>query len=87
MAPATPSFARKAKDIRAIAEQYKIDDPYAIIDSPANELPEYRARDAAAERGRAFLSPGGEGEIITWNAPVQQDGAGNVVAFDPGSPL
>ena len=74
------------KDIRAIAEQYKIDDPYAIIDSPANELPDIAPETLLPSGARLFI-PGGEGEIITWNAPVQQDGAGNVVAFDPGSPF
>lgn len=74
------------KDIRAIAEQYKIDDPYAIIDSPANELPDIAPETLLPSGARLFV-PGGEGEIITWNAPVQQDSAGNVVAFDPGSPF
>jgi len=76
----------QSKDIRAIAEQYKIDDPYAIIDSPANELPDIAPETLLPSGTRLFI-PGGEGEIITWNAPVQQDGAGNVVAFDPGSPF
>ena len=75
----------QSKDIRAIAEQYKVDDPYAIIDSPANELPDIAPETLLPSGTRLFI-PGGEGEIITWNAPVQQDGAGNVVAFDPGSP-
>lgn len=74
------------KDIRAIAAQYKVDDPYAIIDSPANELPDIAPETLLPSGTRLFI-PGGEGEIITWNAPVQQDGAGNVVAFDPGSPF
>ena len=76
----------QSKDIRAIAEQYGIDDPYAIIDSPANELPDIAPETLLPSGARLFI-PGGEGEIITWNAPVQQDGAGNVVAFDPGSPF
>ena len=75
----------QSKDIRAIAEQYKIEDPYAIIDSPANELPDIAPETLLPSGTRLFI-PRGEGEIITWNAPVQQDGAGNVVAFDPGSP-
>ena len=75
----------QSKDIRAIAAQYKVDDPYAIIDSPANELPDIAPETLLPSGTRLFI-PGGEGEIITWNAPVQQDGAGNVVAFDPGSP-
>jgi len=76
----------QSKDIRAIAAQYKVDDPYAIIDSAANELPDI-APDTLLPSGTRLFIPGGEGEIITWNAPVQQDGAGNVVAFDPGSPF
>ena len=74
----------QSKDIRAIAAQYGVDDPYAIIDSPANELPDI-APETLLPSGTRLFVPGGEGEIITWNAPVQQDGAGNVVAFDPGS--
>ena len=74
------------KDIRAIAEQYQIDDPYAIIDSPANELPDIAPETLLPSGARLFI-PGGAGEIITWNAPVQQDSAGNVVAFDTGSPF
>ena len=76
----------QSKDIRAIAAQYKVDDPYAIIDSPANELPDIAPETLLPSGARLFI-PGGEGEIITWNAPVEQDGAGNVVAFDPGSPF
>ncbi len=76
----------QSKNIRAIAEQYGIDDPYAIIDSPANELPDIAPETLLPSGARLFI-PGGEGEIITWNAPVQQDDAGNVVAFDPRSPF
>ena len=76
----------QSKDIRAIAEQYGIDDPYVIIDSPANDLPDIAPETLLPSGTRLFI-PGGEGEIITWNAPVQQDDAGNVVAFDPSSPF
>ncbi|MCY3832130.1 MAG: M23 family metallopeptidase [Chloroflexi bacterium] len=76
----------QSKDIRAIAEQYGVEDPYAIIDSAANDLPDIAPETLLPSGTRLFI-PGGEGEIITWNAPVQQDGAGNVVAFDPGSPF
>ncbi len=76
----------QGKDIRAIAEQYGVDDPYAIIDAPANELGDIEPETLLPSGARLFI-PGGEGEIITWNAPVQQDGAGNIVAFDPGSPF
>lgn len=76
----------QSKDIRAIAAQYGVEDPYAIIDSPANDLPDIAPETLLPSGTRLFI-PGGEGEIITWNAPVRQDGAGNVVAFDPGSPF
>ncbi len=76
----------QSKDIRAIAEQYGVDDPYVIIDSPANDLPDIAPETLLPSGTRLFI-PGGEGEIITWNAPVQQDDAGNVVAFDPSSPF
>ncbi len=71
-------------DISAITEKYKIDDPYLIIDSPANDLGDISPETLLPSNTRLFI-PGGEGAPITWNAPVQEDSAGNVVAFDPGS--
>ena len=74
----------QAKDISDIAAQYGIDDPYAIIEAPANELGDI-APETLLPSGKRLFIPGGQGTVITWNAPVEQDGAGNVVAFDPGS--
>ena len=73
-------------DIAAIAAKYGIDDPYAIIDAPANRLADV-SPDFLPPSNAFLFVPGGEGEVITWNAPVQQDSAGNVVAFDPRSPF
>lgn len=73
-------------DIADIAEQYGIDDPYAIIEAPANDLAAVTP-DFLAPSNTFLFIPGGEGAVITWNAPVQQDSAGNVVAFDPSSPF
>ncbi|MCY4146891.1 MAG: M23 family metallopeptidase [Chloroflexi bacterium] len=73
-------------DIAAIAEKYGIDDPYAIIQTPANGLAAVTP-DFLAPSNTFLFIPGGEGSVITWNAPVEQDSAGNVVAFDPGSPF
>ncbi len=75
----------QGKTIRDIAEEYGVDDPFAIIDAPANGLTDVSPETLLPSNYQLFI-PGGEGKVITWNAPVQQDGAGNVVAFDPGSP-
>jgi len=75
----------QAKDIRDIAAQYGVDDPYIIIDAPANAIAGMTPETLLPSNTFLFI-PGGEGAVITWNAPVEQDGAGNVVAFDPGSP-
>ena len=76
----------QGKDIRDIAEQYGVDDPYIIIDAPANNLPGLTPETLLPSNTFLFI-PGGEGGFITWNAPVQQDAAGHVVAFDPASPF
>ena len=75
----------QGKTIRDIAEEYGVDEPYAIIDAPANGLADVAPETLLPSNYLVFI-PGGEGKVITWNAPVQQDSAGNVVAFDPGSP-
>ena len=74
----------QGKDIAAIAAEYGVDDPYAIIDAPANDLAGV-APDFLPPSNTYLFIPGGEGKVITWNAPVQKDSAGNVVAFDPQS--
>ncbi|MYE77655.1 MAG: M23 family metallopeptidase [Chloroflexi bacterium] len=73
-------------DIADIAAQYGIDDPYAIIEAPANNLAAV-SPDFLAPSNTFLFIPGGVGPVITWDAPVEQDSAGNVVAFDPGSPF
>ena len=78
-------LASQGKDIRVIAEQYGIDDPYVIIDAPANDLPEIPP-DTQLPSGTRLFIPGGAGSIITWNAPVEEDAAGNVIAFARGHP-
>ena len=76
----------QGKDIRDIAEQYGVDDPYIIIEAPANNLPGVTPETLLPSNTFLFI-PGGEGGFITWNAPVQQDASGFVVAFDPASPF
>jgi murein DD-endopeptidase MepM/ murein hydrolase activator NlpD len=76
-------LASQGKDITAIAKQYKVDDPYAIIDAPVNGLPDI-SPDTQLPSGTQLFIPGGEGSIITWDAPVEQDSSGNVIAFAPG---
>lgn len=76
-------LATQGKDIRAIAAQYNVDDPYAIIDAAANDLPDIAPETLLPSATFLFI-PGGQGSIITWDAPVEQDAAGNVIAFAPG---
>lgn len=78
-------LASQGKDISAIAEQYGIDDPFAIIDAPANDLPEI-SPDTQLPSGARLFIPGGVGPIITWDAAVEEDASGNVIAFARGDP-
>ncbi len=78
-------IASQGKDISAIAEQYDIADPFLIIDSPANDLPEISPDTQLPSSTRLFI-PGGVGPIITWNAAVEEDASGNVIAFARGHP-
>ena len=78
-------IASQGKDISAIAEQYGIDDPFLIIDAPANDLPEI-SPDTQLPSGTRLFIPGGVGAIITWDAPVEEDASGNVIAFARGHP-
>ncbi len=78
-------LASQGKDISAIAEQYSVDDPFLIIDAPANDLPEI-SPDTQLPSGTRLFIPGGVGSIITWDAPVEEDAAGNVIAFARGHP-
>ena len=74
----------QGKDVREIAAQYGVDDPYIVIEAPANNLPDVSPETLLPSNTHLFI-PGGEGPYITWNAPVEQDSYGNVIAFDPGS--
>lgn len=76
-------LASQGLDIAAIAEQYNVTDPYVIIDSPVNGLPDV-SPDTQLPSGTRLFIPGGTGAIITWDAPVEQDASGNVIAFAPG---
>lgn len=78
-------LASQGKDISAIAEQYGVDDPYIIIDAPANDLPDISPATQLPSGTKLFI-PGGAGSIITWNAPVEEDASGNVIAFARGHP-
>lgn len=78
-------LASQGKDLRAIAEQYGIDDAFQIIDAPANDLPDI-SPDTHLPSGTRLFIPGGVGPIITWNAAVEEDAAGNVIAFARGHP-
>ena len=78
-------LASQGMDISAIAEQYGVDDPYAIIDAPTNDLPELSPETQLPSNTRLFI-PGGMGRIVTWDAPVEEDSSGNIIAFARGDP-
>lgn len=79
--------------IRDIAEYYKVDDPYVVIDSEYNQLKGYTP-DMVPPVGMRVFIPGGTGENINWSPPIVQgtsggSGAGasappNTVSFNAG---
>ena len=75
-------LSSQALSIQAIAERFKITDAYAIIDSQANSIAN-ASPDTLLPSGTQLFIPGGEGEPITWRPPVEEDEAGNVIAFAP----
>lgn len=76
--------------IADIAAEYNIDDPYQVIDSPFNPQLYGRSPDDVLPGGINLFLPGGEGQIIVWNPPVERetDSSGNVVrvSFANGLP-
>ena len=76
--------------ISEIATQYKVDDPYQVIDSIYNNL-FGTSPETVLPSGVTVFIPDGEGEVITWNPVVEReggDGSGNsgFVTFAPGQP-
>lgn len=76
--------------IAEIAAEYNISDPYRVIDSPYNPQLYGRSPDDVLPGGLSLFLPGGEGQIIAWNPPVERetDASGNVVrvSFANGLP-
>ncbi len=81
------------KTIKEWAEQYKVSDPYTIIDSEYNTLPG-ATPDTVPASGSYIFIPGGKGEDITWSPGVTVDSSGDTArqgfvtsfaAGDPGS--
>jgi len=79
------------KTIKEWADQYKVSDPYIIIDSEYNDL-SGATPDTVPASGTYFFIPGGKGEDITWNPGVTVDSSGDkakqgfVTSFAPGDP-
>lgn len=72
----------REETIASIATQYKVEDPYTIIDSPFNygQIPSSTTPDTILPGGMTLFIPGGKGEVITWNAAsVETDASGNVI--------
>lgn len=75
-------YATLEETVGQIATRYKIDDPYAIIDSDYNrgQLPSDVTPTDVLLGGTYLFIPGGEGEVITWDAGTQEtDSSGNIV--------
>jgi murein DD-endopeptidase MepM/ murein hydrolase activator NlpD len=79
------------KTIKEWAEQYKVSDPYIVINSEYNDLPG-ATPDTVPASGTYIFIPGGKGEDITWNPGVTVDSSGDkakqgfVTSFAPGDP-
>ncbi len=79
------------KTIREWAEQYKVSDPYIIINSEYNELPG-ATPDTIPSNGSHIFIPGGKGEDISWSPGVTVDNSGDtarqgfVTSFATGDP-
>jgi murein DD-endopeptidase MepM/ murein hydrolase activator NlpD len=81
----------REETINSIAAQYKVEDPFTIIDSPYNygQLASSISPDDILPGGTNVFIPNGQGEVITWNAAVTEtDANGNVIglSFAPGLP-
>lgn len=72
--------------IAEVADEYNIDDPYAIIDFPSNNL--YgRSPDDVLMGGLNLFLPGGQGPLITWNpgSTIEENADGSyTVSFASG---
>ncbi len=79
-----------SKTIAEIAAEYKITDPYIVLDSEYNDLFGV-APETILPSGSWLFIPGGIGEDITWNPGVTTDESdptrrGFVTSFAPGDP-
>lgn len=78
----------REETIAEIAEQFKITDPFAIIDHPINSDLFGRTPTEILPGGKYLFIPEGEGELITWNPgyDTETDETGRVTAaaFAPG---
>src|SRR5262249_1926766 len=79
------------KTIAEWAAQYKVTDPYSIIDSDYNNL-SGATPDTVPASGTYIFIPGGKGEDISWSPGVTVDSSGDkakqgfVTSFAPGDP-
>ena len=79
----------REETIASIAEEYNIDDPFTIIDSPYNPQLIGRTPSEILPGGTNIFIPGGEGPLIVWNPGYDTDvdeATGQVrgVTFAPG---
>ncbi|MEZ4667091.1 MAG: M23 family metallopeptidase [Anaerolineae bacterium] len=79
-----------SKSIQEWAAQYKVTDPYTVIDSEYNNLAGSTPETIPAS-GTFLFIPAGVGEDITWNPGVTTDSSGGatqgyVTSFAPGDP-
>lgn len=75
-------FGTREETLAKIAEDFNLLDPFIIIDSQYNRNllpPNITATDILLGGTNLFI-PGGEGEVITWNAGTEErDSSGNLV--------
>lgn len=81
----------REETVNSIAALYKVDNPFVIIDSLFNygQLPSGIGPDDILPGGTNVFIPGGQGEVITWNAAsTETDANGNVIgiSFASGQP-
>ncbi|NWG17559.1 MAG: M23 family metallopeptidase [Chloroflexi bacterium] len=79
-----------SRTVGEIIASFKVDDPYAVLDSEYNNLFGVTP-DTILPSGTWIFIPGGEAEQITWNPGVQVEGGdsprrGYVSVFAPGDP-
>lgn len=79
------TLSTRGESINDISLDYKVTDPYKVINSPYNPNLYGLQPDTTLPGGLILFLPGGEGPIVAWNAPTEVDAAtGYVTSFGAG---